>query len=34
VDVEGNSVLSGYRGEAQWHVQDRQFIAKIEMVMG
>jgi len=34
VDVEGSSVLSGCRGEAQRHVPDRQFIAKIEMAMG
>jgi hypothetical protein len=34
VNVEGSSVLSGCRGEAQRHVPDRQFIAKIEMAMG
>jgi len=33
VNVEGSSVLSGYWGEAQRHVPDRQFIAKIEMAM-
>jgi len=33
VDVEGSSVLSGYRGEAQRHMPDRQFIAKNEMAM-
>ena len=31
---EVSSVLSGCRDEARWHVPDRQFIAKIEMVMG
>ena len=34
MDVEGSSVLSGYEVEAQQHVPDRQFIAKIEMAMG
>jgi len=32
--VDGRSVLSGCRDEAQRHVPDRQFIAKIEMAMG
>jgi len=34
VNVEGSSVLSSYWDEAQRHVSDRQFIAKIEMAMG
>jgi len=33
MDVDGSSVLSGYRDEARRHVLDRQFIAKIEMAM-
>jgi len=32
--VEGRSVLNGCRDQAQQHVPDRQFIAKIEMARG
>ena len=33
MDVEGRSILSGCRGEAQQRAKDRLFIAKIEMAM-
>ena len=33
VHGEGSSVLSGYSGQAQQHVPNRQFIVKIEIAM-